>query len=753
MNVRLAGIATCLVCSSLAVGAVRTAGRAPRANADQSDTGTNPADPILETCSETDQFTFTDIGTIMDATRMGMGVAVGSPIADHTKVLLPDGRLRLYFQYLAKDFSYGTHYSAISSDGGVTFTLEKKGVFADNEWRDPFWGPHVKAKWLADGRLRIYKGATPAEPANTGIISYVTSDGLTFTKEDGFRITPSQAGLSGLNLSHLSIVSTSDGKYRGYFSNHPKDGDSRLLVKSAASSDLLTWTVDEGVRVGTGASVPAVADYSAEQVHALQRAGGCVTLFYATTRYQGNKAGGLRYSTSRDGVTFSTQYLLRSFGNGPDIVKRADGTYLLSYDAGNENDGFDIRIGKLELVRRFVRGAGGIDFNDDGAADVFLYNVSTGARSLELSTRAGGFSRTLDSWDRGWQVFPADLDGDRIADVFLYDPVRGAWVQAISSGGTMKYTSGTWDTRWQVFTADLDGDGLTDAFLYDFTDGVWVKCFSDGAGGFRYVSGRWDPGWELYRADMNGDGRDDFFLDNATTGRHLRSGLDRKDRRQRGESRTGPEQRQALAGWQRPARDDGAGGHVLESRQQGVGQLHGEGDVQRTEVHEPERSPAPVRDHDRGQRSRHAAAELSVLRGLRQRHLHRAWVRSRALSDGRPPAHAARRRAQGCRAGAGRGPGDCDVREGRPRRMCDQQHGRSQLHKGRTGRPREAQVHRRHLRDSLRPQHRRHGQRPRGDEALERPRHRSAAAQPNRECAVRGEPRLAVGRCGPQPAG
>ena len=305
---------------------------------------TTTSDAIANTCSDTDQFTFTDIGVAMDATIMG--VEVGSSIADSTAVVLPDGRVRMYFQYLSKDRSQGAHYSAISSDG-VHFTLEAGTRLGDTEWKTEWWGPHIKAKWLSDGRLRIYKGATPGTDANIGIISYISSDGLTFTKEDGFRITPSAAGLT--RLSHLTIVSTSDGKYRGYFSNMPQGTDPNRLVKSATSSDLLTWTMDSGVRVGTGSTT--LPDDSAEQPHALQRPDGCVTLFFYRSHHKGQFAPALTYySTSKDGVAFTNAYSLDINGNGPDIVRLNDGTYLLYYDVGNETQGFSIRVGKLELT-------------------------------------------------------------------------------------------------------------------------------------------------------------------------------------------------------------------------------------------------------------------------------------------------------------------------------------------------------------------------------------------------------------------
>ena len=114
------------------------------------------------------------------------------------------------------------------------------------------------------------------------------------------------------------------------------------------------------------------------------------------------------------------------------------------------------------------------------------------------------------------------------------------------------------------------------------------------------------------------------------------------------------QQRQARAGGWRPAGDHWARGHLLESRQSRHRQLHGEGDVYRAEVHERQRPPAPVRDRHRWQRPRHGPAELSVLRGLWRRHLHRPRVRPRRVSNGWPTRRAERRCPQGRRPRASR---------------------------------------------------------------------------------------------------
>ncbi|MEO8259432.1 MAG: reprolysin-like metallopeptidase [Acidobacteriota bacterium] len=162
-----------------------------------------------------------------------------------------------------------------------------------------------------------------------------------------------------------------------------------------------------------------------------------------------------------------------------------------------------------------------LDLDGDHGGDVFLYNQITGARRLELTGSGTGFNEIPGAWDPGWQIYPANLNADGYTDFFLYDPVRGFWVQAINNGGdgTFTTTLGNWDRSWTVVPSDLDGDGQTDLFVYNVTTGVWVKCLVDGSGGFKgYNVGNWDPGWSFNTADLNGDGRDDFFLYNRSTG-------------------------------------------------------------------------------------------------------------------------------------------------------------------------------------------------------------------------------------------
>ena len=159
------------------------------------------------------------------------------------------------------------------------------------------------------------------------------------------------------------------------------------------------------------------------------------------------------------------------------------------------------------------------------AAMLFLYNKATGERRFELVNRLGsGFSEVISTpvGSGVARLHGQRLNADAYTNLFLYDPVRGFWIQALNHD-RRRLSSGT---RWAIGTAAgrsrrrrCDQEVLTDMFVYNVATGVWVKCLVDGGGGFGgYSAGNWDPGWTFFVADLNGDGRDDFFLYNRVNG-------------------------------------------------------------------------------------------------------------------------------------------------------------------------------------------------------------------------------------------
>lgn len=168
--------------------------------------------------------------------------------------------------------------------------------------------------------------------------------------------------------------------------------------------------------------------------------------------------------------------------------------------------------------------SGAADLNGDGGGDVFRYHPFTGAWSMELGDRSGGFGAQGGVWSSGWTLHGGDFNGDRLTDLFLLNQSIGVWVRALNGGrGDFSYFSSRWDPGWRAYVNDFDTDGRSDLFIYNAQTGDWFKCMTAGTGDFGYIGGRWDPGWEIYPVELNGDRRGDLFLYNRTTGQWIRA--------------------------------------------------------------------------------------------------------------------------------------------------------------------------------------------------------------------------------------
>lgn len=112
-------------------------------------------------------------------------------------VLLPDDRIRLYFQQFSHEYRTGVIKSAISNDGGLTFTLEQ-GVRVPPRWHgelDPDGVGSPSTIRLPDGRFRMYyiggkKDVAYGNSKKLVFLSAVSEDGLVFIPDKGTRIIP-----------------------------------------------------------------------------------------------------------------------------------------------------------------------------------------------------------------------------------------------------------------------------------------------------------------------------------------------------------------------------------------------------------------------------------------------------------------------------------------------------------------------------------------------------------------------------------
>lgn len=161
---------------------------------------------------------------------------------------------------------------------------------------------------MPDGKSRLYYCNSQ------GILSAMSSDGMTFTKEAGVRISPG-AG-SELIVCDPTIVDLPDGRIRMYYkgasSMNPGPGQSIHKIFSAVSADGLTFQ-KEGLRIDSEtsgdngwASVP----------DAIMLPDGRVRLYYVTAAAMQH---GIGSAISSDGLNFVKEAGIRV----PDLVDPA----------------------------------------------------------------------------------------------------------------------------------------------------------------------------------------------------------------------------------------------------------------------------------------------------------------------------------------------------------------------------------------------------------------------------------------------
>ncbi len=324
------------------------------------------------------------------------GVPAGQPVADVSALRLADGRIRLYVFAQSRGI-----VSAVSlTPEGTAFAVEAGSRLPDGSGMP-------RAVALSDGRVRLFY------TSGSGIKSAISTDGVNFSDEPGFRMTATAADFGGTTAratSGATIVALADGSYRMYFSDLPRPGDppGNHLIKSAVSRDQMAWSVEAGIRLGPGAQ--GITE-SSEHPFALSNPDGSVTLYYGKFGNTGSaNAEGLYQSTSTDGLTFTSETYDVFFGNDPDAVRRTDGSVLLYYGAFDPLIGGTINAAvcpapggsPLTIAITGTAGSGSFNPNPLSAAvgdrvvfrndDGVTHRLVLDATSVEIGTLAPGQS-------------------------------------------------------------------------------------------------------------------------------------------------------------------------------------------------------------------------------------------------------------------------------------------------------------------------------------------------------------------------
>ena len=190
-------------------------------------------------------------------------------IADPTTMLLADNHVRLFFEGDG-DKAWRSTTPAMAPYGLMNFEPEAEYQLLgasglarhDLAWRRVFL--------LPDGRYRMFARSTST------IFSFISFDGLEFTQESGTRLTLDDLEMSTfrgfeVGFAGYDVVATDDGwrMYVDYQLGFGPGGTSPLnedrddftsRIHSARSSDMLTWTVEPGERVGATSGVRGFTD-------------------------------------------------------------------------------------------------------------------------------------------------------------------------------------------------------------------------------------------------------------------------------------------------------------------------------------------------------------------------------------------------------------------------------------------------------------------------------------------------------------
>lgn len=171
------------------------------------------------------------------------------------------------------------------------------------------------------------------------------------------------------------------------------------------------------------------------------------------------------------------------------------------------------------------------DFNQDGLADVAVYDAENQRIGLAFSSGSGFKQIRWQSFEAlkggGKKLLAGDFNGDGRDDIAVMDTGSGDWkVLLAAQKGIFTETGGPWLSGWGngegrlTFASDVNGDGRCDLVSYN-RSGRWQLAVSDGR---RFIPlgdfGPWGASAKGVPmvADINGDGRSDLIIADEVKG-------------------------------------------------------------------------------------------------------------------------------------------------------------------------------------------------------------------------------------------
>ena len=204
-----------------------------------------------------------------------------------------------------------------SSKTAEKTTWQEKGVAISGQYAD------ADVVDMGSGKYRMYYSTEPeVQGNNLEVYSATSSDGITWTKEDGIRKTMA---------TFPDVIKLPDGKWRMYFQNAG-------AIKSATSTDGLSWTDEPGTRVDKNEAGYNLENVGAQSTTILSDGSyimayrGTINETYKTADKVPNKDTHIYFwATSADGLTFEKKGLSIDSRNEI-LLGAADGADWVDFD-------------------------------------------------------------------------------------------------------------------------------------------------------------------------------------------------------------------------------------------------------------------------------------------------------------------------------------------------------------------------------------------------------------------------------------
>ena len=241
-------IALGIVASSAAIASPSSAASSWGFTQDSVSLGLSGVSPHVERVGSNDRLWYPGgpEGTVAsDCTDGGVctKVALGSRLGnDFTAVTLANGTRRAYYVEMSpnagtKTVVSGACLTSACLGVGPTTAIAADVAVSNNE---KAWGV-PDAVVLPDGRVRVYLVVSPVMTSSCPekVVSYISNDGISFTKESGYRLEGGYVD--------TEVLRAKDGDWLMITSNGPGCGNGMQQLFVTTSSDGLSWSAPQEV--------------------------------------------------------------------------------------------------------------------------------------------------------------------------------------------------------------------------------------------------------------------------------------------------------------------------------------------------------------------------------------------------------------------------------------------------------------------------------------------------------------------------